>query len=140
MRAFMDKLPTVLAAKDEPKMRRESGAQKATMSALVEATLSHRRVKMTYHSFSSGRVKEYLISIVLSLKVCADWVLQSWVLSFGPRARVVKPAAFAERILEEIEEAREQYMPRMSFEAPRALFKSSQTGAFSFVDESRPER
>ena len=79
-------------------------------------------------------------SIVVSLKVCADWALQSWVLSFGPMARVEKPATFAERILEEIEEAREQYMPRMSFEAPQALFESSQTRAFSFFDEARPER
>ena len=229
MRAFMDKLPTVLAAKDEPKMRRESGAQNATASTLVAATLSHRRVKMTYHSFSSGRVKEYLVepyrlaygqgglylfafvpayvqmrtfaierikklsvleerfspvhtlsdkpfahslgihngkpesveiafapaaapyirerewhpsqrisertdgSIVLSLRVCADWALQSWVLSFGPTARVVKPTALAERFLDDIEDAREQYLPRMSFDTPPASFEPSQTLALSFL-------
>jgi len=231
MRAFLDKLPALLVAKDEPHMRHESGAQKAPIGTLVEATLTHRRVKMTYDSFSSRRVKEYLVepyrlaygqgglylfafvpeyfqmrtfaverirkfsmteerfnpvqvlpdkpfahslgihtgkpepveiafapgsapyirerkwhasqrivehgdgSLVLSLKVCADWALQSWVLSFGPMARVVKPAAFAERILEEIEDAREQYMPRMSFEPPQALFEPSQARVFSFFDE-----
>jgi predicted DNA-binding transcriptional regulator YafY len=229
MRAFMDQLPTVLAAKDAPKMRRESGAHTATMSVLVEATLSHRRVMMSYHSFSSGRVKEYLVepyrlaygqgglylfafvpayvqmrtfaverikklavleerfsavqplsdkpfahsmgihtgkpesveiefasaaapyirerewhpsqriregtdgSIVVSLKVCADWALQSWVLSFGPTARVIKPTALAERILEDIEDAREQYMPRMNFDSPHTSFEPSLTQSFSFL-------
>jgi predicted DNA-binding transcriptional regulator YafY len=233
MRVFLDKLPMVLVAKDEPRIRRQPGAQKAPVGLLVEATLTHRRAKMTYHSFSSGRVKEYLVepyrlayghggvylfafvpayvqmrtfaveriktfsmleehfnpvetmsarpfansfgindgkpeaveiefapaaapyirerewhasqrirersdgSIVLSLKVCADFALQSWVLGFGPTARVVKPAAFAERILEEIEGAREQYMPRMSFEPAEAICESNLTRAFSFFHEPR---
>jgi len=236
MRVFLDKLPTVLVAKDEPRIRRQPGAQKAPVGTLVEATLSHRRVKMTYNSFSSGRVKEYLVepyrlaygqgglylfafvpeylqmrtfaveriktfsmleehfspvetlsdkpfahsmginsgkpesveiafapaaapyirerewhasqrirersdgSIVLSLKICADWALQSWVLSFGPTARVVKPAAFAERILEEIEGAREQYMPRMSFESPQTMYEPSLTRPFFFFEEPRSPR
>jgi predicted DNA-binding transcriptional regulator YafY len=236
MRLFLDQLPTVLAAKDEPRIRRPAGAQKAPISTLVEATLSHRRVKMTYHSFSSGRTKEYLVepyrlaygqgelylfafvpeyvqmrtfaverieklspleehfspvqslsakpfahsmgintgkpepvdivfsprvapyirerewhasqrireredgSIVLSLKVCADWALQSWVLSFGPFARVEKPASFAKRILDEIEEAREQYMPRMSFEPPQALYDSRDTRTIPLFDTRRPSR
>ena len=236
MRLFLDKLPTVLVAKDEPTIRQQSGAQKPPLGTLVEATLSHRRVKMTYHSFSSGRTKEYVVepyrlaygqgglylfafvpeyvqmrtfavarikkfsmleerfspvqtlsdkpfknslginsgkpesveiafapaaapyirerewhasqrirersdgSILLSLKVCADWALQSWVLSFGPMARVEKPAAFAERILEEIEGAREQYLPRMSFETPQGLFEPSQTRAFSFFEAPRSSR
>ncbi len=231
MRAFLDRLPTVLAAKDEPKVRRAPDSQKPSINTLMEATLSHRRVKMTYHSFSSGRIKDYLVepyrlaygqgglylfayvpaylqmrtfavgrikkvspleehfnpvqplsekpfaysmginsgkpelveiefasaaapyirerewhasqrlrdrsdgSLVLSLKVCADWALQSWVLSFGPMARVVKPARFAERILEEIEEAREQYLPRMPFEPPQALYDSSRTRTFALFDE-----
>ena len=30
--------------------------------------------------------------VVLSLEVCNDWALRSWILSFGPLARVLKPA------------------------------------------------
>jgi predicted DNA-binding transcriptional regulator YafY len=230
MRQFLDKLPVVLAAKEEPKKRRDTAAQTATVTTLVEATLSHRRVNMTYHSFSSGRVKDYLIepyrlaygqgglylfafvpayvqmrtfaverikklslleerfdpveelsdkpfdkslgihsgkseaveiqfaagvapyirerewhgtqkirdlpdgSLVLSLKVCADWALQSWVMSFGPFARVLKPAALAERVLEEIEEAREQYAPHLEFEVPQPLYDAKAQRTLAFAD------
>ena len=41
------------------------------------------------------------------------------------------------KILIEIEAAREQYMPLMSFEQPHALYESNQTLAFSFFDEPR---
>ena len=236
MRQFFDQLPSVLAVKDEQRKRHETTVQKATVGALVNATLSHRRVQMTYHSFSSRRVKDYLVepyrlaygqgglylfafvpeylqmrtfaverikklsvleerfspvettlekpfpdsigihtgkpeaveiefapgvapyiqereihptqkirertdgSIVLSLRVCADWALQSWVLSFGPFARVLKPAALAERVLAEIEEAREQYAPRLSFEVPQALYDGSAQRTFPFVDSPRPAR
>lgn len=234
MRQFLDRLPSVLAVKDEPKKRRDASRHTATIRALVEATLSHRRVQMTYHSFSSGRIKEYLVephrlaygqgglylfafvpeylqmrtfaverikkltlceerfspvetapekpfrhsigihsgkpepveiefaprvapyiqereihptqqirerpdgSIVLSLKVCADWALESWVLSFGPFARVLRPAALAERILAELEEAREQYSPRLSFDTPQVLYDPSSQRAFPFLDSHRP--
>jgi proteasome accessory factor B len=236
MRQFLDRLPTVLAVKDEQKKRRESTVQKATVGSLVDATLSHRRVQMRYHSFSSGRVKDYLVepyrlaygqgglylfafvpeylqmrtfaverikklglleerfspvettpekpfphsigihsgkpepveiefapgvapyiqereihptqkireradgSLVLSLKVCADWALQSWVLGFGQFARVLKPAALAERVLAEIEQAREQYAPRLSFEAQQALFDPTAQRTFPFLDAPLPAR
>ena len=47
--------------------------------------------------------------IVLSLDVCNDWALRSWILSFGPLARVLKPAALAEQIKDEITRASERY-------------------------------
>lgn len=233
MRVFLDRLPGVLTAKDEPKKRREASDQHRIVRALVDATLTHRRAKMTYYSFSSRRVKEYLIepyrlaygqgglylfafvpeyvqmrtfaverirklhvleehfeaiqtlpseafehslgihtgrperveiefsagvapyikerdwhksqkirnqsdgSVVLSLRVCTDWALQSWILSFGPFARVIKPTELAQKILEEIEEAREQYAPRMSFEAPLALYDTVWQRALPFADPAR---
>jgi predicted DNA-binding transcriptional regulator YafY len=233
MREFLDKLPVVLAAKEEPRKRRDTTVQKATVSKLVEATLSHRRADMTYHSFSSGRVKDYVIepyrlaygqgglylfafvpayvqmrtfaverikklslleehfspvmelsdkpfpdsvgihsgkpeaveiqfapstapyirerewhktqkirdlsdgSIVLSLRVCADWALQSWVMSFGPFARVLKPSALAERVLEEIEEAREQYAPHLQFEVPQPLYDPKAQRKLAFAESAR---
>ncbi len=230
MRAFLDKLPVVFAVKDEPKKRREGTAQSATVSALVDATLSHRRVKMTYHSFQSRRVKEYEVepyrlaygqgglylfafvpayaemrtfaverirklslleehfspvqqlsdkpfahsfgihtgrpeaveilfdrsaalhikerewhktqkirertdgSLVLSLKVCADWALESWILSFGPLARVLKPAALAERVLDKIHDAHDQYAPHLDFDVPEPVSDASLQRSLAFAD------
>ncbi|HEX5473572.1 MAG TPA: transcriptional regulator [Vicinamibacterales bacterium] len=59
-------------------------------------------------------------SLTLALDVCEDRALRSWILSFGPLVRVVSPNRLAQEIFEEIEEARERYVPKLSFEAPRA--------------------
>lgn len=49
----------------------------------------------------------------LTMTVCVDFSLQAWILSFGPLARVITPRRLADRIFEQIEEAREQYAPRI---------------------------
>jgi predicted DNA-binding transcriptional regulator YafY len=54
-------------------------------------------------------------SIRLTLNVCNDWALRSWILSFGPLARVVSPASLAETILEQLDEARDGYAPQLDF-------------------------
>ena len=54
------------------------------------------------HDGVSGRV-------LMSLDVCFDRALKSWILSFGPFARVVSPAAFAREIADQFEEARARY-------------------------------
>ncbi|MGE5359698.1 MAG: helix-turn-helix transcriptional regulator [Bacteroidales bacterium] len=64
-------------------------------------------------------------SVLLSLDVCVDWALTSWILGFGPFARVVHPQTLAERILDEIEEARELYAPRLAFSADYADGRST---------------
>jgi proteasome accessory factor B len=60
MRQFLDRLPTVLAAKPGPRAR---GADSSpdTVARLLEATLHLRVASMRYHSVSSARVKDYLI-------------------------------------------------------------------------------
>jgi proteasome accessory factor B len=60
MRQFLDRLPTVLAAKPGPRAR---GADSApdTVARLLEATLHLRAASMRYHSVSSGKVKDYLV-------------------------------------------------------------------------------
>jgi len=45
----------------------------------------------------------------MTLDVCLDRALQSWILSFGPFARVVAPATLARDIAEQFEEARARY-------------------------------
>ena len=47
--------------------------------------------------------------VVVILNVCLDRALQSWILSFGPFARVVSPESLARGIAEQIEEASALY-------------------------------
>jgi predicted DNA-binding transcriptional regulator YafY len=47
--------------------------------------------------------------LLMTLDVCLDRPLQSWILSFGPFARVVSPEQLARDIAGQIEEARAQY-------------------------------
>jgi predicted DNA-binding transcriptional regulator YafY len=60
MRQFLDRLPTVLAAKPGPRAR--GGTSSADLVArLLEATLHFRVTTMRYHSVSSARVKDYVV-------------------------------------------------------------------------------
>ncbi|MEW6322943.1 MAG: transcriptional regulator [Acidobacteriota bacterium] len=52
------------------------------------------------------------------LRVCRDYALEQWVLSWGPHAKVVSPSVLAEQILSRLEEARLVYAPRLDFEPP----------------------
>ena len=49
--------------------------------------------------------------VAVTLDVCVDRALHSWILSFGPFARVVAPASLAKAIADQIEEARALYEP-----------------------------
>jgi predicted DNA-binding transcriptional regulator YafY len=51
--------------------------------------------------------------VVMILHVSNDWALRSWILGFGPLARVVSPPALAQQILEEIDRARSLYVPNL---------------------------
>lgn len=60
MRQFLDRLPSVLAAKPGPRARGGESSPD-TVARLLEATLHFRTASMRYHSVSSGRIKDYLI-------------------------------------------------------------------------------
>lgn len=60
MRQFLDRLPSVLAAKPGPGAR-GAATSPDIVARLLEATLHFRVTTMTYHSVSSKRVKEYAI-------------------------------------------------------------------------------
>jgi predicted DNA-binding transcriptional regulator YafY len=47
--------------------------------------------------------------VAMSLDVCLDRALESWILSFGPFARVTKPESLARQIASQFEEARARY-------------------------------
>lgn len=218
MRAFLDRLPTVLNVKGTPLKKRDEQRYRKHIAALLNAVLEHHQVNMQYYSVSSKQTKEYLVephrlayaqggmyllaqvpkyrqlrtfaverinsvtvtsqtfdvpegaaadpfpnslgvhsgppepieieflpeaavhvrerswhpsqqirektngSIRLTLNVCNDWALRSWILSFGPLARVVSPAALAETILEQLEDARDGYAPQLDLEFSSSAF------------------
>ena len=203
MRQFLDRLPLVMQAKAEPGAQ-PAAARSKEMSQLLDATLTHRRVAMRYHSFSSEREKDYLVepyrvvfaqgalyvvafvpeygqirtfavdrirslslleerfepvdleedafahslgvhqgpperieilfeariaryvkermwhssqeiedgpdgSVRLTLNVSNDFALRSWILGFGPLAKVVAQTTLAAQIADELEAARKRY-------------------------------
>jgi len=52
-------------------------------------------------------------SVILTLTVSNDFALRSWILGFGPLARVLAPASLATQILEEVERTRSVYVPHL---------------------------
>ena len=48
-------------------------------------------------------------SLGMTLSVCSDWALKSWILSFGPRVRVVAPARLAQQIEKEMADVQALY-------------------------------
>jgi len=229
MKAYLEKLSTVLTVKMEAAAGGCTGTPATLQEELVLATIDHRKIDMTYHSFSSRRVKQYCVepyrltfgngglylwayvpsygqmrtfavqrirklrkleehfnpvqaasddpyrdslgvfnatpevveiefapgvapyieerqwhrsqkitrrpdgSIVLRMNISVDLSLRSWILGFGHLARVLTPAVLADTILEELEEAREQYAPSMQFEMPPPVYRSSLQRALPFA-------
>ena len=205
MRQFLDRLPGVLAAKSGPRAAATDSSSDA-VGKLLEATLHYRTATMTYHSISSGVVREYLVhphrlafaqgglyllayvpaykdirtfavdriasvslekqtfvpkervgdevfanslgvntgpaakveiefdssvaayvrarvwhtsqrlreaaggTLVLSMNVCHDWALRSWILSWGQFARVLAPAALAKALHSDLQTASNRYV------------------------------
>jgi predicted DNA-binding transcriptional regulator YafY len=50
----------------------------------------------------------------VTLRVCNDWALRSWILGWGPFARVIAPARLAKDISADLAAAREQYLESAS--------------------------
>ena len=214
MRQFLDRLPTVFMAKAGPTRLLEPAGQETVAKAL-DATLHRRRVSMRYHSFSSRRVKPYIIepyrlvynqgglylfafvpeygemrtfaverierltlleetfsqdrdfapelfthslgvhqgkperveiefseriapyvlerlwhpsqelsdrpngTVHMFLEVSIDWALRTWILGFGPTARVIAPSSLAEKMLDDLELARRQYLDHAASSSSR---------------------
>jgi proteasome accessory factor B len=60
MRQFLDRLPSVLAAKPGPRARGNDTVS-GLVGQLLEATLHFRVARMRFHSVSSAREKDYLV-------------------------------------------------------------------------------
>ncbi|MGH9349262.1 MAG: helix-turn-helix transcriptional regulator [Vicinamibacterales bacterium] len=48
-------------------------------------------------------------SVTLTLHVCHDWALRSWILSWGPYARVVSPASLGDQVRADLDAAAARY-------------------------------
>ncbi len=48
-------------------------------------------------------------SLTLTMEVCHDWALRSWILSWGPFVRVLTPAALAKEVRTDLDGALRQY-------------------------------
>jgi predicted DNA-binding transcriptional regulator YafY len=77
-------------------------------------------------------------SVVLRMEIAVDPALRYWVLGFGLHARVLKPSALAANILEELEGAREQYMPSIPFDAESSI--PDRSGSMFLPFASPPRR
>jgi len=55
-------------------------------------------------------------SFVMRMDVSVDVPLRAWILGFGAAVRVVAPVRLAADILDQLEQARTRYMPRLTFE------------------------
>jgi proteasome accessory factor B len=210
MRTFLDRLPSLLAAKPAGKAARPAKNRDQIVSKIMEAVLHRRKARINYWSLANRRAKDYVVhphrvvyglgalymsayveeygetrtfalarvrrvslqeerfpedasladpfrnslgihqgppvhvvidftpdvapfikerewhrsqqitdlpagGVRLTLDVCDDWTLRSWILGFGPRARVIAPGALADRIRVEQEEAADQYANRLAF-------------------------
>ena len=58
----------------------------------------------------------------MTLNVCSDPALRTWILGFGAFAKVESPSALAEEILEQLDEAREAYVPPLDVALPQRVF------------------
>lgn len=65
-------------------------------------------------------------SVLLRLHVSDDRPLRTWIHGFAPFARVVSPTRLAQEIFEEIDDARELYLSRFTFDAPRMTLDAAQ--------------
>ncbi len=57
---YLDAFPKVLAAKAEPR-KKAGGEAPAHVSRMIAAALEHRRVSMSYYSFFSKQLKNYVV-------------------------------------------------------------------------------
>jgi predicted DNA-binding transcriptional regulator YafY len=69
----------------------------------------------------------------VTMRVCEDWALRTWILGFGGHVRVIKPKALAGVIFDEITRAGDQYAQRLVFDEVEADESDSKQRVLSFT-------
>jgi len=59
--------------------------------------------------------------VMLAMDVCHDWALRSWILGWGPFARVVAPEPLAREVASDLEAAAARYQPPAPTRSRRAI-------------------
>ena len=82
-RRFLDQMPLLIKTKARGRKKHDERKSREVLARILDASLSHRRVDMRYHSASSQRTKNYVIE---PLRVsCADGgiYVTAWVPEYG---------------------------------------------------------
>lgn len=121
---FIENLPAALGAKDASPAR-SAGSAKA-IDTLMSAILGRRRVRMRYHSFSSKKLKEYLVEPYRLAYAQGSLYLQALVPEYG------EMRTFAAQRIEHATALEESFNPVSG--SPAGVFPHS-IGAFSGTPE-----
>ena len=122
---FIESLPDALAAKQHA-MRPRAGGSARFIDTLMAAILGRRRVRMRYHSFSSQKVKEYLVEPYRLAYAQGGLYLQAFVPEYG------EMRTFAAQRIEQAVALEEGFSPVA--DTPADVFPHS-LGAFSGTPE-----
>jgi len=122
---FIETLPDALGAKEHSSRPRSAGSAKS-MDTLMSAILGRRRIRMRYHSFSSKKLKEYLVEPYRLAYAQGGLYLQAFVPEYG------EVRTFAVQRIEQATALEETFSPVS--DSPESVFPHS-LGAFSGTPE-----
>ncbi|MEO8677780.1 MAG: WYL domain-containing protein [Vicinamibacterales bacterium] len=122
---FIESLPGALGAKEHTSRPRSAAAARS-MDTLMSAILSRRRVRMRYHSFSSKKLKDYVVEPYRLAYAQGGLYLQAFVAEYG------EMRTFAAQRIEQATALEETFSPVA--DSPAGVFPHS-LGAFSGTPE-----
>jgi proteasome accessory factor B len=76
---FLDRLPTMIKAKTVGRRKQDARKIRDVVTRITEASLSHRRVEMTYHSASSRKTRTYIVDPLRLTAADGGMYLTAWV-------------------------------------------------------------
>jgi predicted DNA-binding transcriptional regulator YafY len=82
-RRYLDQLPVMIKAKASGRKKHDARKSREIVTRVVEASLAHRRVEMTYHSASSQRTKDYRVDPLRITYADGGIYLTAWVAEYG---------------------------------------------------------
>lgn len=81
-RRFLDQLPVMIKTKATGRKMHDERRSREILARIIDASLSHRRVEMRYHSSSSQRTKDYLIDPLRVSCAHGGIYLTAWVAEY----------------------------------------------------------
>jgi predicted DNA-binding transcriptional regulator YafY len=105
-RTFLDRLPTLMAAKTGGRKTRDDRKLQDVVSRGIDASLRHRRITMRYASASSRRTKDYTVEPLRFAYALGGLYLQAFVPEYG------EVRTFAVERIRTLAVLDEQFQPR----------------------------